>query len=308
MARSLAAGAPPTIIAAPAVRPSRLTLYGTLAFAIGCVGLSAIFTRLSGVDGTVSAFYRVAISLVALAPFFAREARIGRVPTNRRVWLLALVAGAFFALDLGLWNTSLFLTSAATATLLGNDAPIIVGIIAFVVFRERLGRIYWFGLALALAGMGIIVGRDALSGGSVFGDVLALVAGCSYALYLVVTQRVRASLSTLPSLWIPCLSGTVLLLAFNLVAHRPLWGFSAQAWMYLFLLALISQGAGWLAINYALGHLPASVVSPTLLIQPVLTALFAVPMLNQPLDSRQLLGGGVLLVGVYLVNRSTARG
>lgn len=311
MARSLSSdrdvGRATVTPATPAARPSNLALYGALAFGIVCIGLSAIFTRLSDIhEGTVTGFYRIAIGLVALSPLFARDVRRGRVPADRRVWILALAAGIFFALDIALWNTSLFLIDAGPATLLGNDAPIVVGLVGLVVFRERLGRLYWLGLAVALVGMGIIVGHDALAGANVFGDILALTAGCSYAVYLIGTQRVRASLSTLPSLWIPGLSGAVLLLAFNVATRQPLWGFSAQAWMYLFLVALISQAAGWLAINYALGHLPASVVSPTLLFQPVLTALFAVPFLGQSLDPRQLLGGAVLLAGVYLVNRARA--
>jgi drug/metabolite transporter (DMT)-like permease len=309
MARSLS---PTGGVVAPAITPAApataLRIYGALAFGIVCIALSAIFTTLSGIhEGTVTAFYRVAISLAALSPLFARDVRRGHVTSDRRVWIIALAVGIFFALDLALWNTSLFLIPAGTSTLLGNDAPIIVGLVALVVFRERLGRLYWIGLAVALAGMGIIVGGDALAGANVLGDVLALTAGCSYALYLIGTARVRARLSTLPSLWIPGLSGAVLLLAYNVVTHGALWGFSANAWLYLFLVALVSQAAGWLAINYALGHLPASIVSPTLLGQPVLTALFAVPLLAQPLDPRQIVGGIVALAGIYVVNRASAR-
>ncbi len=270
--------------------------------------LSAIFTRLSGIhDGTVTAFYRVVVSLLVLSPLFLRDVRRGRVPADRRVWILALAAGVFFALDLALWNTSLFLIKAGPATLLGNDAPIVVSLVALVVFREHLGGAYWLGLALALAGMGIIVGQDALAGGNVLGDVLALTAGVSYAMYLLGIQRVRARLSTLPSLWIPGASGAALLLLVSLAMRRPLWDFPAHAWLMLVLVGLISQAAGWLAINYALGHLPASIVSPTLLGQPVLTALFAVPLLAQPLDARQIVGGIVALAGIYVVNRASAR-
>src|SRR5262245_44809639 len=111
-----------------------LRVYLVLALGIVCIALSAIFTRLSGVPGTVSAFYRVAIMVAALAPLFARQVASREVSTDRRVWLLAACAGVFFALDLALWNTSLFLTTAADATLLGNDAPILVGLIALLVF------------------------------------------------------------------------------------------------------------------------------------------------------------------------------
>jgi drug/metabolite transporter (DMT)-like permease len=91
------------------------------------------------------------------------------------------------------------------------------------------------------------------------------------------------------------------------VAGHALWGFAPGTWLALLALALISQVAGWLAITYALGHLSASVVSPTLLAQPVLTALFAVPLLGEGLSPRQMLGGLVALAGIYLVNRGAMR-
>jgi drug/metabolite transporter (DMT)-like permease len=294
---------------APLRSISRLRVYALLALGIVCIAFSAILTRWAGVPGTVSAWYRVAIATVALAPLFGRGVARGRVALPPRLWLLAAGAGVFFALDLALWNTSLFLTSAATSTLLGNDAPIIVGLGSLLLFRERLGSAFWVGLGVALAGMGVIAGREVLSGAqSGLGDLLAALAGASYGGYLLITGRIRARMDTLSTLWISGAAGSVLLLAVNLVAGRALWGFSTRAALALLALGLISQVGGWLAINEALGHLPAPVVSVTLLGQPVLTALLAVPLLGQPLGANQLLGGAVALAGIYLVNRGFARG
>jgi drug/metabolite transporter (DMT)-like permease len=309
MAQTLAnatsdAAQPPTPRPVPLAR-----VYAVLALGIVCIAFSAIFTRWAGVPGTVSAWYRVAIATVALAPLFARGLARGTVARAPRLWLLAAVAGVFFALDLALWNTALFLTSAATSTLLGNDAPIIVGFVSLVVFRERLGRSFWLGLALALAGMGVIAGRDVLAGAAAgVGDVLSLAAGAAYGCYLIITGRIRARMDTLSTLWLSSAAGCVLLLVVNLATQRALWGFSAHALLALLAMGLVSQVAGWLAINYALGHLPASIVSVTVLGQPVLTALLAVPLLAQPLGVSQLLGGAVALAGIYLVNRGFARG
>ena len=99
-----------------------------LALGIVCIALSAIFVKLAvGVPGTVSAFYRVAIAAVALAIPFARGQTRKRRASGAhgrlgwRIWALAIIAGVFFALDLGFWNTSLGFTTAANATLLGNE-------------------------------------------------------------------------------------------------------------------------------------------------------------------------------------------
>lgn len=293
----------PSLPAATATA-SRLRVYAMLALGIVCIGFSAIFVRWSAVPGVVSAFYRVLIATVVLAAPFARGARRGLVPRDPRAWLLAAAAGLFFALDNGLWNTSLFLTPAANATLLGNDAPIIVGLGALLLFRERLGPIYWLGLAIALTGMGIIVGGDVLSRSTLgAGDLLALAGGAAYGCYLLTTQHLRARMDTLSTLWIGGTAAAVLLLPVILVAHDPLWGFSLQSYLALLALGVVSQVIGWLAITYALGHLPASIVSPTLLGQPIITAFLAVPLLGEPLAARQVVGGVVALAGIYLVNR-----
>jgi drug/metabolite transporter (DMT)-like permease len=287
---------------------SRLRLYGALAVGILCISFSAIFVKWAGVPGTVSALYRVAVATVVLALPFGRQVARGRVTRRPDIWLLAVVAGVFFTLDLAVWNSSLLLTSAANATLLGNDAPIFVGLGALLLFRERLRVAYWLGLIVALLGMSLIAGWDVLSRSPLgAGDLLALLAGIFYSGYMLSTQRLRAGMDTLSTLWIVSATGVVLLLAFDLARGLPLAGFSTGAYLALVGLGLVSQVAGWLAINYALGHLPASMVSPTLLGQPIVTALLAVPLLGEQLESRVAIGGLIALVGIYIVNLGVAR-
>jgi drug/metabolite transporter (DMT)-like permease len=291
---------------------SRTRIYGVLALGIVCIALSAIFVKLAvGVPGTVSAFYRVAIAAVALALPFARgQARKSSAKSRPgwRIWALAIIAGIFFALDLGFWNTSLGYTSAANATLLGNDAPLVVGLGALLLFHERPRATYWLGLVVALLGMSVIVGWDVLSHTTLgAGDLLAMLAGVFYAGYLLATQRIRSKMDTLPSLWVASATGMALLLAFILVTGQALAAYSLNAYMALLGLGLISQLAGWLAINYALGHMPASIVSVTLLGQPVLTALFAVPLLHEILATHQIVGGLIALTGIFLVNRGASK-
>jgi drug/metabolite transporter (DMT)-like permease len=66
----------------------------------------------------------------------------------------------------------------------------------------------------------------------------------------------------------------------------------------------VPQIIGYLAMGYALGHLPASIVSPTMLGQPVLTALLAIPLLGETLQPVQWMGGLVVISGIFLVHRS----
>ncbi|MCF6278053.1 MAG: DMT family transporter, partial [Anaerolineales bacterium] len=65
-----------------------------------------------------------------------------------------------------------------------------------------------------------------------------------------------------------------------------------------------SQMFGYVAVSYALGHLPASVVAPTMIGQPIMTTLFAIPLLGEIPRPLQILGGVTALLGIYLVNRA----
>lgn len=297
----------------------KLRAYIALAVGVVCIGFSAIFTKWADVEGSVSAFYRVVIATAALAiPYAVISARarkagqrsdtatdgegLGKVP--RSALLLTLLAGAFFALDLGVWNTSLYFTSAANSTLLGNTSTLWVSLGALFIFGESLRRRFWLGMVIALCGAAIVVGRDVWEHPNLgWGDLLSVGSSFFYAGYLLCTGRARQHMGTMRFMWVSSLAALALLLAYVLVAGNRLTGFSFDTYMALIALGLVSHLGGWLAINYALGHLPAPLTSVSLLSQPVLTALLAVPLLNEDISIYQIVGGLLVLLGIYIVNR-----
>lgn len=284
--------------------------YLLLGLGIFFISFSAIFTKWTNLPGVTSGFYRLAIAAVVLAlPFYRR--RTQHPPLDRRVLALAFLGGLWFALDTAMWNTSLTLTSAASATLLGNTSSILVALGAWLIFRERLRGRFWSGLFIALLGVLLVLSADwltpqdtaAIADTRMLGNLLALAAAFFYAAYLLTTQRTRASLDTVSYLFIMSAFGALVLLPFNVLGSFPLTGFPLQTWLALLGLALITHVGGWLAINYSLGHIPASIVSVTLLGQPVLTAILAIPLLGEALFPLQIIGGILALTGIYIVNR-----
>lgn len=281
-----------------------LPAYLALASGLAALGFSAIFVRWAGAPGTVAAFYRMAIGLGMLTIPFAGSRR-GRPRFQAREIRLALWGGAFFALDLAFWSSGVMLSGATNPTLLANTAPIWVGVGAWFILRERLPRRFWLGLALALAGATLVIGLDALQSMTLgLGTLLGLLAGLFYGGYFLITQVGRRSLSALSYFWFSALSASLLLLAINLALGQPLTGYAPRTYLSLLGLGVVSQGLGWMAINYAQGHLPATTVAPTLLGQPVLTGLLAGPLLGEYLQPLQVLGGGIVLAGIYIVHRS----
>ena len=275
--------------------------YSTLASGVVCIGFSAIFVKLAGVSGAASAFYRVFVASLVLLPWWliARPSK-----PARKDLMLILAGGVFFALDLVLWNSGVLLTSAATATLLANNAPIWVGLGTMLLFHERLSFSFWLGLGIALVGMALIVGGEAWRHLRLnAGDLMAIGASVLYAAYLLITQRARSRVDTLTFNTLSVSSCVILLFVLSVLLGVPLTGYSPKTWLALIGLGLVSQLGGWLAINYALGHLRAAPVSVVLLGQVVVTALLSMPLLGEYLSIHQIVGGVLVLGGIYLVNR-----
>lgn len=273
--------------------------YVALAAGVLCIGSSALFVKLAGVPGPVSALYRFFFTSLVLIPWWLRSGSV------RPAWpqlLLTLTGGVFLGLDIILWNTSIMLTTASTASVLGNGAPIWVGVGAWLFFRERLSGRYWIGMVTALLGMVLVVEV----GGLVIpthgrGDILAITAGVFYAAYLLTTQKVRSSIDTLTFMTFSVMAGAVLLLVINISLRLPLTGYTGRSWGYMVILAVVSQLGGG-AVSYALGHLKASAVSVSLLGQVVVTFVLAMPILGEYLNIKQIVGAVFVLAGIYLVN------
>jgi len=284
--------------------PPKILPYLALALAIFSMGTSAIFVRWAAAPGPVTAFYRIFIATIIFTPFFIKRC-IKQCNLSKEILLMPVLGGLFTAADLALWNISIFYTTAANATLLVNTNPLWVALGAWLIFREKLSKAFWIGLSIALLGAALVVGGDFFIHTRLgIGDLIAISAGIFYAGYFLVTQRGRENFHPITYLWLIGVSASLGLAVINIASGNPFLGYSSRTWLTFFGTAIISQVIGYVSITYALGHLPASVVAPTMIGQPVMTTLFAIPLLGEiPLPS-QIVGGVTALAGIFLVNRA----
>lgn len=285
------------------IKTQKLKILSYLSLALGvlCISFSAIFVKFSNSPGIVSAFYRLLISGFIIVPWWLFKKT--KLPSVKEIHLI-LLGGIFFALDLTFWNTSLTYTTAATSTLLVHNAPLWVGLGALIFFHERLHFGYWLGLAISIIGMVVLVGIETLKLFQLnIGDILSIIASIFYAAYLLITQKIRSKIDTLTFMTLAVVSGIIILFIINIVSGTKLTGYSMNTWASFVGLGLVTHLAGWLAINYSLGNLKAAHVSVSLLAQVPLTALLAIPLLGENLNSNQILGGILVLIGIYTVNK-----
>ena len=278
--------------------------YIALAVGISALSLSAMFVRWAEAPGPITGFYRLLISTILFTPLFIRQQK-QLEPINKKYLIFPLFAGIFTAFDFAFWNSSLKYTTAANATLLGNTSPLWVALFAFFILREKLRGSFWFGLVIALAGAALVMGSDFLLHPTLgLGDLMASAAAIFYASYQLTTQRGRRHIDPFRYIWLIGVSATISMFIMNLSLGNSFTGYSTQTWVIFFVTAIVSQMIGYLAISYALGHLPASVVSPTLIGQPILTTILAIPMLGEIPNPIQWIGGAIALAGIYMVNQS----
>ncbi len=275
-----------------------------MALGVLALGFSAIFVRWAAAPGPVTGFYRMGLASLALAPFVWARRRYVPRPSLEGLGLAAL-GGLFISADLALWNTAVGMTKAANAALFGNTAPLWVALAAWTLFGERLSGWFWLALLATLGGAATVAGADFMQHPSLgWGDVLGLGAGVFYAGYYLSTERGRRRLDSLSYVWLAGATAAVLLLGLSLALQLPLTGYPPRSYLAFLGAALVTQSFGYVAMGYALGHLPASLVAPTMAGQPVMTALLAIPLLGEHLSPTQWLGGAAVVAGILLVHRT----
>jgi len=289
--------------------PPRSTL-ALIALVVGALGIatSGIFVRLSETGPIATAFWRGALALPLLALWALRSRPLrgtsagGRPPRDVRFFW----AGFFFAGDLALWHWSLLMTSVAASTLEANLAPIVVTLIAWLIWGERPRPRFLLALAMALSGVLLMVSPKLAAGrGAMRGDLLGLGTACFYAGYIVVVSRLRSAHDTGAVMLRTTAVFTVLLLPLALT--EKFLPDSRSGWADLVGLALIAQVFGQGLIAFALAHLPATFGSVGLYMQPIASAVYAWLLLGERLTPLQLVGAGVVLVAIALARASRAR-
>jgi len=270
---------------------------------IVAISWSAIFVRWSSMPGISSAFYRMAIALPVLWAVLPLQ-RAGRRNLSARTIWIAAAGGVFFAGDVGLWNVAVMHTSAGNATFLSNISPLFVGLFTWALTRKLPSGRFWTALLVSTAGSCLIVTADlrhAFSRSSA--DGLAVVAAVCFALYLVITGRLRARVDAGMLLALSTTASALTLLVSAVAGHfslavpgvGPLWA--------LLGLGLVCQVGGYFGLTYALGHLPVTVSSILWLAIAPMTAVFAWMIFGERMSPMEIAGGGLVLTGGWIVGR-----
>jgi drug/metabolite transporter (DMT)-like permease len=221
-------------------------------------------------------------------------------------WRALVLAGLFFAGDLGVWHVSIQYTSVANSTLEANFAPLFVTLGAWLLFRQRVSRLFLLALCVTLGGGALLIGPN--FGGNdkaLLGDALGVLTAVFYAGYFLSLKSATGSASTARVMAVNTTVAALALLPYALLTADVFWPQGVHGWLVLAGLALIPHVAGQSLIAYGFAHLPASFSAVSLLLQPVLAAVYAWVLLGEGMGPLQIAGGAVVLLGIYLAKRGS---
>ena len=286
-------------------RPRLAALLGAL-----CIAFSGIFYKFAEVTPSTATVFRCLYGLPILALVGWYEHRqYGPLP-RRAVWL-AVVAGVFFAADLLSWHHAVDAVGAGLATVLGNLQVLVVGLVAWLVLKERPPRPVLLALPIVLVGIVLIsgvIGTGAYGPNPPLGVALGMFTALAYAGYLLVIRRGSRDLrrpagpvaiSTASTALVAIVVGALL----GELDPVPAW--PSHGWLAL--VGVTSQSIGYLVISISLPRLPAALTSIILLAQPVATVALARVLLNETPSFEQLAGVGLVVGGIAVATVPVGR-
>jgi drug/metabolite transporter (DMT)-like permease len=284
---------------------SAKTSYLSIIFGVMMLGTGPIFVKTIHANGFLVAFWRMAFAALMLTAIILLRGK-GRFDWARlKEWKRGLWGGVAFTINISLFCTALLYLSVANLTLLDNTAPVWVGLLGWVILRQKPVRAFWLGLGLSLIGAAVLIGLGSGSSSSSISpaNLLGVFAGISYGTFVFITARVRKFMDSLYYTWLMAVIGVVLLLPVTFFTGQFNQALPWQSYGLIFLMALTSQVIGWYLINQALGHLPTDAAAVTLIGQPLVAITLGALLIGEVPTLVKILGGILCLMGIFIVHR-----
>lgn len=272
--------------------------------AICFLATGGIFVKLSPLPPINTGFYRVLFSIPMLLPFLKKhELQL----TGKQITTMIL-AGAFLAGDLALWNLSFYYTSVANANLLVNLTAFTVIPCSYFLFKEKITKQFLIGALITFLGVIFLMcNKVTLTPNRLLGDLMSLTTSFFYALFILTVYKLREHVSSNIIMFISAF-GSLIVLGITIVFTEGFYipqNFS-QLWPLL-CLALVSQILGQGLLAYCLGRVNASLSSIITLSQPVVAALYAWIIFQEKLDTHSIIAIIITLIGVYLAKTQASK-
>lgn len=274
---------------------------------VGVIGisLSSIFVRYSPSPSTVTATWRLLWTVLLMSPLvLGREAsRQELTSAGIRTIFWCCMSGVFLAIHFALWFESLHHTTVASSTTIVCTEVIWVSLGYWIFLKGTLSKKALLAIAATFGGSILIAYADSSSGNHLYGDILALLAAIAVALYMLIGQVMRQSLTTTVYTYLVYLACSATLLTLCIIQQENLLSYGIAPVLIGVLLAVFSTILGHSVFSWCLKYFSPSFVSASKLCEPVVAAILAGILFSEVPSPLQILGGITILCGVYYYSK-----
>lgn len=290
---------------------SKLVPYMEALFAVIVWGASFIATKvvLRDISPVTIVWLRFAMGVVILGAAVAVRKQFSLLHKNE--WLYFALLG-FLGITFHQWlqSNALQTSEASTTAWIVSTTPVFMAILGWVVLKENLAWIKIAGILLAFVGVLLVVYDGDLSAISLRsfgkpGDILILISAINWTVFSVLSRRGLkqhpATLMMFYVMLIGWLFTSILFFATQDVSE--IGNLTFNGWMGILFLGIFCSGLAYIAWYDALKALSTAQTGVFLYIEPLVAVMVAFLILGEAITLASLLGGGIIILGVWLVNR-----
>lgn len=292
----------------------KLLPYLEALFAVVVWGASFIATKIA--VGEISPIavvwlrFAMGIPLILIAVIMRKQFAF---PKGSEWFYFALLGFLGISFHQWLQSNGLKTAQATTTAWIVSTSPAFIAVLGWFILKEKLNSLQSFGIALAMAGVLVVVTKGdwkALGLGSFgkegSGDFLILISAVNWAVFSILSRRgLKTHPSTLMTFWVMTIGWLITSVAFlagNNYTEIAL--LDSRGWIAMIFLGIFTTGFAYIAWFDALSQLPAAQTGAFLFVEPLTSMLVASIVLNEAITWASILGGAIILIGIWLVNRN----
>lgn len=242
---------------------------------------------------------RFAIAAVGLFAVFHRQT----LALTRRELAVGVILGVVYGGAQLLQTVGLEHTAASVSGFVTGSYVVLTPLLGALLLRDRISGVTWGATLLAMAGIAVLSLRGLSLG---LGETLTLGSAALYALHIVLLGRWSRASAALGLSTVQAATISVVCLPAALPDGVALPRDGGQ-WLVLLYMAFVAGALALWAQTWAQAHVTAARAAIVMAMEPVFAAGFAVALGGESLTARMLLGGGLVVAAMYLVELRGAR-
>lgn len=276
--------------------------YLTLLFSVLVLSQAPNLVKLSSAPSMVMVFWRLFLASLILGVMGAIK---GQLPELKKLsskqWRIIFITTVVLFIHFVLWFTGVRKTTVANAAIIFATNPIFTAIGGHFFFHEKFTKKYASAMIMGFTGIAVtFFDHLQFSPDAFLGDMLVLISAMFFSGYILLSKKVRNTVSNIPFTFILNLSTSLFaLVVIIFTPETPLFDYDFKSWLSFILMAIFPSVMGHALFTHCLNFFNVNLMSCTMLLSPILASLVSYYFYHETLSIKTILGFIIAASGVF---------